>query len=122
LLFIGIAAVGRTKTKGTKTMNKLILGLAVCLPLMGCVAPQVTTMSTAALIRRNSEIQKQVDDDRLGYYYGPVRWVSHPIQQRNLQHDQSRIQNELARRGVDSKPIKLAEDDDRSLAFTSAYQ
>ena len=82
----------------------------MCLTLAGCVAPKVDVMSTSALQHRNAEIQKQVADDRLGYFWGPTRWVSHAIQERNLKHDQAKIQQELVQRGIDPTPVGLAED------------
>jgi hypothetical protein len=91
-------------------LNTKRLGIALCLTLAGCVAPKVGLMSTSALQHRNAEIQKQVDDGRLGYFWGPTRWVSHPIQERNLKHDQAKIQQELVQRGIDPTPAKLAED------------
>jgi hypothetical protein len=91
-------------------LNTKRLGIALCLTLAGCVAPKVGLMSTSALEHRNAEIQKQVDDDRLGYFWGPTRWVSHAIQERNLKHDQAKIKHELVQRGIDPTPAKLAED------------
>ena len=83
----------------------------MCLTLAGCVAPKVGLMPTPALQHRNAEIQKQVDDDRLGYFWGPTRWISHAIQERNLKHDQAKIKQELVRRGSDPTPAKLTDDD-----------
>jgi hypothetical protein len=88
----------------------LAVGVALCFTLAGCVAPKVGLMSTSALQHRNAEIQKQVDDDRLGYFFGPTRWVSHAIQERNLKHDQAKIQQELVERRIDPTPAELAED------------
>jgi len=55
-------------------------------------------MSTAELEQRRSEINRLIANDELGFYYGPTRWVSHAVEERNVNHEKRAIDSELARR------------------------
>jgi hypothetical protein len=54
--------------------------------LAGCGTPdcQVAKHSIGVLERRHAELTQRVKDDELGAYFGPIRWVSHTIEERGV--------------------------------------
>ena len=46
--------------------------------------------------RRSRE--KRIKDNELGVYLGPIRWVSHAIEERGVTHENQAIEQELKRR------------------------
>jgi hypothetical protein len=66
----------------------------------GCGTPdcQVAKHSIGVLERRHAELTQRVKDDELGVYFGPIRWVSHAIEECGVTQENQAIEHELTRR------------------------
>jgi hypothetical protein len=87
--------------KKTTTMAmraKFTLIAAVC--LAGCATPDshLGKRSTEDLESRHAELTQRIKDDELGVYFGPIRWVSHAIEERGVTHENQAIEKLLQRR------------------------
>jgi len=74
--------------------------LIAAVSLAGCGTPdsQITKHSTGVLERRHAELTQRIKDDELGVYFGPIRWVSHAIEERGVTQENQAIEQELKRR------------------------
>jgi hypothetical protein len=74
--------------------------LIAAVSLAGCATPdsQLAKRSTEDLQRRHAELTQRIKDDELGVYFGPIRWVSHAIEERGVTHENQAIEQELQRR------------------------
>ena len=74
--------------------------LIAAVALAGCGTPdsQIAKRSTADLERRHAELTQRIKDDELGVYFGPIRWVSHAIEERGVTLENQAIEQELNRR------------------------
>jgi hypothetical protein len=74
--------------------------LIAAVSLAGCATPdsQIAKRSTADLERRHAELTQRIKDDELGVYFGPIRWVSHAIEERGVTQENQAIEQELTRR------------------------
>jgi len=72
----------------------------VSISLAGCATPdgQLAKDSTEDLERRHAELTQRIKDDELGVYFGPIRWVSHAIEERGVTRENQAIEQELKRR------------------------
>jgi hypothetical protein len=74
--------------------------LIAAIPLAGCGTPdsQIAKRSTEYLETRHAELTQRIKDDELGVYFGPIRWVSHAIEERGVTKENQAIEQELKRR------------------------
>jgi hypothetical protein len=74
--------------------------LIAAVSLAGCGTPdsQIAKHSTGVLERRHAELTQRIKDDELGVYFGPIRWVSHAIEERGVTQENQAIEQELRRR------------------------
>jgi hypothetical protein len=91
----------------TSTMKKTTImtmrakfTLIAAVSLAGCATPdsQLAKHSTEDLERRHAELTRRIKDDELGVYFGPIRWVSHAIEERGVTHENQAIEQELKQR------------------------
>jgi hypothetical protein len=54
--------------------------------------------STAALTARQAYLQEKERDDAYGIYYGPMRWISHALDEKKSREELHSIDAELAGR------------------------
>ena len=82
--------------------------LIAAVSLAGCATPdsQIAKRSTEDLERRHAELTQRIKDDELGVYFGPIRWVSHAIEERGVTHENQAIEQELKRRPQNVPPVK----------------
>ena len=95
--------------KKTTTMAmKAKFTLIAAVSLAGCASPnsQIAKRSTEDLARRHAELTRRIKDDELGVYFGPIRWVSHAIEERGVTHENQAIEQELNRRPQNVPPVK----------------
>jgi hypothetical protein len=74
--------------------------LIAVVSLAGCGTPdsQIAKHSTGYLETRHAELTQRIKDDELGVYFGPIRWVSHAIEERGVTQENQAIEQELKRR------------------------
>jgi hypothetical protein len=87
--------------KGKETMvMRAKFTLIAAVSLAGCATPvsQLAKRSTEDLERRHAELTQRIKGDELGVYFGPIRWVSHAIEERGVTHENLAIEQELTRR------------------------
>ena len=74
--------------------------LIAAVSLAGCAThdSQIAKRSTADLERRHAELTQRIKDDELGVYFGPIRWVSHAMEERGVTQENQAIEQELTRR------------------------
>src|SRR5437016_2767959 len=82
--------------------------LIAAISLAGCATPdsQLAKRSTEDLERRHAELTQRIKDDELGVYFGPIRWVSHAIEERGVTQENQAIEQELTRRPQNVLPVK----------------
>jgi hypothetical protein len=68
--------------------------------LTGCGTPDkhIAQRPTAVLQARHAELTQRIKDDELGVFWGPMRWVSHAIEEKGVTQENLAIEQELARR------------------------
>jgi hypothetical protein len=84
-----------------KTKKKtLVAGALVALLLTGCETRinSPHAVSTAALTGRKAELQEKECDDAYGIYWGPMRWISHAIDEKKSREELHSINAELEQR------------------------
>jgi hypothetical protein len=71
--------------------------LIAAVSLAGCGTPDshIAKHSTGGLERRHAELTQRIKDDELGVYFGPIRWVSHAIEERGVTQENQAIEQEL---------------------------
>ena len=74
--------------------------LIAAVSLAGCATPndQLAKQSTGDLQRRHTELTQRIKDDELGVYFGPIRWVSHAIEERGVTRENLAIEQLLKQR------------------------
>jgi hypothetical protein len=89
-----------TMKKTTTMAMRARFTLIAAVSLAGCAIPdsQLAKHSTEDLKRRHAELTQRIKDDELGVYFGPIRWVSHAIEERGVTHENQAIEQELKRR------------------------
>jgi hypothetical protein len=61
---------------------------------------KVSSWSTDHLMKRRAELVQRFKDNSFGIYFGPMRWVSHAIDEKKSRDEFLAISKELNRRGV----------------------
>ena len=86
--------------KTTAIAMKAKFTLIAAVSLAGCAThdSQLAKRSTEDLERRHAELTQRIKDDELGVYFGPIRWVSHAIEERGVTQENHAIEQELTRR------------------------
>ena len=74
--------------------------LIAAVSLAGCAThdSQLAKRSTEDHERRHADLTQRIKDDELGVYFGPIRWVSHAIEERGVTQENQAIEQELTRR------------------------
>ena len=82
--------------------------LIAAVSLAACATPdsQLAKHSTEDLERRHAELTQRIKDDELGVYFGPIRWVSHAIEERGVTQENQAIEQKLTRRPQNVLPVK----------------
>jgi hypothetical protein len=91
----------KTTMKKTTTMAmRAKFTLIAAVSLAGCGTPDkhIAEHSTGVLQQRHAELSDRIKNDELGFYWGPMRWVSHAIEERGVTKENQAIEQELARR------------------------
>jgi hypothetical protein len=86
--------------KTTTMAMRATFTLIAAISLVGCGTPdsQIAKHSTGVLERRHAKLTQRIKDDELGVYFGPIRWVSHAIEERGVTLENQAIEEELKRR------------------------
>jgi len=84
----------------SRMKTTLITVTIAAVSLAGCATPdsQLAKHSTEDLQRRHAELTQRIKDDELGVYFGPIRWVSHAIEERGVTHENQAIEQMLKQR------------------------
>ena len=93
----------KTKTIALLTAALICFGLAAFVFLMtGCGTPDkhIARRSTGVLQARHAELTQRIKDDELGVYFGPIRWISHAVEERGVTKENLAIEQELSKRGA----------------------
>jgi hypothetical protein len=79
---------------------KTALAIIMAAVSAGCGTPdsQIAKHPTGVLERRHAELTQRIKDDELGVYFGPIRWISHAIEERGVTKENQAIEQELESR------------------------
>ena len=80
--------------------TKLLCALAATIALAGCGTPnsRIAAHPTGVLQKRHAELTQRIKDDELGVYFGPIRWISHAMEERGVTKENQAIEQELKKR------------------------
>jgi hypothetical protein len=79
---------------------KTALAIIMAAVSAGCGTPdsQIAKHPTGVLERRHADLTQRIKDDELGVYFGPIRWISHAIEERGVTKENQAIEQELESR------------------------
>jgi hypothetical protein len=73
--------------------------------------PKVQSWTTAHLVERYDRLTQRFKENSFGIYWGPMRWVSHAIDEKKSRDEFFAVSKELNRRGMNvSTQIPKRED------------